>query len=62
MDWCKSCRRYLDNTDAIADHNLACASFGERQYTWIVGVFARTVEAHRITQGAGIKAGEAYPR
>jgi hypothetical protein len=61
-DYCPPCRRYLDNEDAIATHNIACAESGERQYAQIAGVTARTVEATRIKQGAGVHAKEAYPR
>ncbi len=59
-DYCVSCRAYLDTEDAIAAHNVACATDGERQYTRIVGIVARTVEATRLAQGAGIKAKGAY--
>jgi DNA-binding phage protein len=59
-DFCPHCRAYLDTEDAIAAHNVACAESGERQYTRIVGVVARTVEAHRLAQGAGVKAKGAY--
>lgn len=59
-DYCVSCRAYLDTEDAIASHNVACAESGERQYTRIVGIVARTVEATRVKQGAGVKANGAY--
>lgn len=61
-DYCAYCRAYLDTADAIAAHNIHAATTGERQYTRIVGVVARTVEATRIAQGAGVHAKEAFPR
>jgi len=52
--YCPACRAYLDTDNAIAEHNLQASTTGERQYTRIVGIVARTVEAHRIAQGAGV--------
>jgi hypothetical protein len=53
LGYCPGCQRRLDNVDAIEAHNLLCSKEGERCYTRIEGIAARTVVTTRTPQGSG---------
>lgn len=46
----------LKEAAANAAYNLVCAKYGDRSYKLAVNVPARTVEAAKMRQGAGVKA------